>query len=37
MSGSNYTMVKMTIDEVLSTRLMTRKQYKAMCEKIGLT
>ena len=33
MLQSNYTMVQMIIDELLRVRRITRKQYKAMCEK----
>ena len=36
MLESDYTMVQMIIDELLRVRCITRKQYKAMCEKIGL-
>ena len=37
MLESDYTMVKMILDEVLRVICIPRKQYKAMCEKIGLT
>ena len=36
MLESDYTMVQMIIDEILRVRCITRKHYKAMCEKIGL-
>ena len=36
MLESDYTMVRMIIDELLRARFNTRKQYKTMCEKIGL-
>ena len=36
MLESDYTMVQMIIDELLRVRCFTRKQYKAMCENIGL-
>ena len=37
MLESDYTMVKMILDELLRVRCIPRKQYKAVCEKIGLT
>ena len=36
LSESDYTMTQMIIDELLRVRCITRKQYKAMREKIGL-
>ena len=36
MLESGYTTVKMKLDEILRVRCISRKQYKAMCEKIGL-
>ena len=36
MIESDYTSVKMTLDEILRVRCISRKQYKAKCEKIGL-
>ena len=36
MLESDYTITKMIIDELLRVKCITRKQYKAMCEKIGL-
>ena len=36
MTESDYTMTQMILDELLKIKCITRKQYKAMCEKIGL-
>ena len=36
MLESNFIMVKMILDELLRVRCIPRKQFKAMCEKIGL-
>ena len=36
MLESDYTMVQMILDELISVRRIPRKEYKAMCEKIGL-
>ena len=35
-SESDNTMVKWIVDEILRTRCITKKQYKGMCEQIGL-
>ena len=36
MLEGDYTMAKMILDELLRTKCIPRKKYKAMCEKIGL-
>ena len=36
MLESDYTMVKMVLDEFLKVRCISRKQYKRVCEKIRL-
>ena len=36
MLESDYTMVKVILDELLRVRCIPRKQYKALCEQIGL-
>ena len=36
MLESDYTMTKMIIDELYRVRCITRKEYKAMKEKLGL-
>ena len=36
MIESDYTMAKTILDELLRTKSISRKDYKAMCEKIGL-
>ena len=36
MLESDYIMLKMIIDELFRVKCITRKQYKAMLEKIGL-
>ena len=36
MIESDYTMTKMILDELLRTKCIPRKQYDAMCKKIGL-
>ena len=36
MVESDYTMVKMILDELLRTKCIARKQYNAMCKEIGL-
>ena len=35
MLESDYKMTKMILDEILRVRCIARKQYNAMCEKIG--
>ena len=37
MLESDYTITKMILDELLRTKCIPKKQYKSMCENIGLT